>query len=195
MNELCISDNWVGLSNGISTPYALFNAKIIHLWMFDLNHNYIFKHLYCFNQITILNTNDLHIVLWFQVFLSNINNLYTVIWFQVFLFNTNNLHTFIWFQVFLFNTNNLHTFIWFQVFLSKTNNLHIVIWFQVFLSNINNLHTVIVWLGCVEFYGISTIVGYLMPNPLYMYIKYMISKHILLITSLNKPEFILFTHS
>ena len=33
----------------------------------------------------------------------------------------------------------------------------------------------------VWFYGLSTIVGYLMPNPLYTYIhmKYMICKHIL----------------
>ena len=37
-----------------------------------------------------------------------------------------------------------------------------------------------VLLGLVWFYSISTIVGYLMPNPfLYIYIKYMISKHIL----------------
>ena len=27
-----------------------------------------------------------------------------------------------------------------------------------------------IWLGWVEFYGISTIVGYLIPNPLYTYI-------------------------
>ena len=27
-----------------------------------------------------------------------------------------------------------------------------------------------IWLGWVEFYGISTIVGYLKPNPLYKYI-------------------------
>ena len=27
-----------------------------------------------------------------------------------------------------------------------------------------------IWLGLVGFYGISTIVGYLMPNPLYTYI-------------------------
>ena len=34
--------------------------------------------------------------------------------------------------------------------------------------------------GLVYFYGISTIVGYLMPNPIiYIYIKYRISKHIL----------------
>ena len=49
--------------------------------------------------------------------------------------------------------------------------------------------------GLVDFHGISTIVGYLMPNPLYTYISniYMIWKPILLITSLNKPE--LYLHS
>ena len=30
----------------------------------------------------------------------------------------------------------------------------------------------------VGFYGISTIVGYLMPNPQYTYFKYMICKHL-----------------
>ena len=35
--------------------------------------------------------------------------------------------------------------------------------------------------GLVGFYGISTIVGYLMPTPLYAYILNMICKHILLI--------------
>ena len=44
--------------------------------------------------------------------------------------------------------------------------------------------------GLVWFYGISTIVGHLMPNPLYTYIKYMVSKHILKITFLNKPELV-----
>ena len=28
-----------------------------------------------------------------------------------------------------------------------------------------------IWFGLVWFYGISTIVGYLMPNPLYTYIS------------------------
>ena len=41
------------------------------------------------------------------------------------------------------------------------------------------------------FYGISTIVGYVMPNPFYTYMKYMISKLILLITYLNKTELII----
>ena len=29
-----------------------------------------------------------------------------------------------------------------------------------------------IWFGLVGFYGISNIVGYLMPNPLYTYILY-----------------------
>ena len=37
----------------------------------------------------------------------------------------------------------------------------------------------------IGFYGISTIVGYLRPDPLYTY-KYMICKHILFLTFLNK---------
>ena len=41
------------------------------------------------------------------------------------------------------------------------------------------------------FYGISTIRGYLMPNPLYTYISNMICKHILLIMFLNEPKLIL----
>ena len=43
--------------------------------------------------------------------------------------------------------------------------------------------------GWVGFYGISTSVGYLMPNPLYRYILNidMICKHILSITFLNNP--------
>ena len=44
--------------------------------------------------------------------------------------------------------------------------------------------------GLVWFYGISTIVGYLMPNPVYIWL----CKHILLITFLNEPKFI-FLHS
>ena len=44
----------------------------------------------------------------------------------------------------------------------------------------------------VRFYGISNILGYLMPKPLYTFIfkKIMIGKqHILSITFLNKPDF------
>ena len=39
------------------------------------------------------------------------------------------------------------------------------------------------WFGLV----LSTIVGHLMPNPFHTVIKYMISKHLLKITFLNKP--------
>ena len=49
--------------------------------------------------------------------------------------------------------------------------------------------------GLVWFYGISTIVGHLMPNPFYTYIKYMIYKHILKITFLNRPKLSLFANS
>ena len=34
----------------------------------------------------------------------------------------------------------------------------------------NPLYTLSIWFGWVGFYGLSTIVGYLMPNPLYTYI-------------------------
>ena len=34
----------------------------------------------------------------------------------------------------------------------------------------NSLYIKYIWLGWVDFYGISAIVGYLMPNPLYTYI-------------------------
>ena len=49
--------------------------------------------------------------------------------------------------------------------------------------------------GLVGFYGKSTIVGYLMPNHPYTYIKYMIGKHMLLIIFLNEPELFFFAHS
>ena len=39
-------------------------------------------------------------------------------------------------------------------------------------------------------YGISTIEGYLMPNPVYTYMLNVICKQILLITFLNEPELI-----
>ena len=52
----------------------------------------------------------------------------------------------------------------------------------------------IIWIGGV--YGISTITGYLMLNPLYTYTQNIYDrKHILLITFLNVPDVILFcTH-
>ena len=45
-----------------------------------------------------------------------------------------------------------------------------------------------VFFGLVVFYGISTIRGWCAKSPLYIYIEYMISKHILLITFLKNPE-------
>ena len=47
--------------------------------------------------------------------------------------------------------------------------------------------------GLFWFYDISTIVGYLMLNPVYTYISnmYMIGKYILEIAFLNKPELFL----
>ena len=43
------------------------------------------------------------------------------------------------------------------------------------------LFALMLFVGWAEFYGISTIVGYLMPNPVYAYILnvYLIYKHIL----------------
>ena len=61
----------------------------------------------------------------------------------------------------------------------------------------NSLYTFkYIWFGLVGFYGISTIVNYLMSNPLYTYILiHMICKHILLITFLNESELDLLAHS
>ena len=52
----------------------------------------------------------------------------------------------------------------------------------------SNFYDSLVKFDLVWFYDISTIVGHLMPNPSYTYIRYMISKHILKITFLNKPK-------
>ena len=53
----------------------------------------------------------------------------------------------------------------------------------------------IVWFGLVWFYGISTIVGHLIPSLFYTYIQWMISKNILKIIFLNKPELVYFEFS
>ncbi len=58
-----------------------------------------------------------------------------------------------------------------------------MIWYGLILWHINHrslfnttfylyIYMKYIWFGLVWFYGISTIVGYLMPNPLYIYIKY-----------------------
>ena len=124
----------LGWFYSITILVGLFDSKVVFLRMgFARNYSYLIimicKQLQL--QVTILNTNNLHTVIWFQVFLFNTDNLYRVIWFQVFLFNTHNLYAVIWFQVFLFNTDNLYLVIWFQVFLFNTHNLCAIIWFQV----------------------------------------------------------------
>ena len=56
-----------------------------------------------------------------------------------------------------------------------------------------HIHIRYIGFGLVGFYGISTITGHLMPNPVYyIIIIHMISEHILLITFLNEPEVIFF---
>ena len=59
--------------------------------------------------------------------------------------------------------------------------------FASFLSKTHELYFGFVW-----FYGISTSEGHLMPNHFFTYIKFLISKHILKITFLNKPELVFF---
>ena len=60
---------------------------------------------------------------------------------------------------------------------------HIYIYIYIYIKYVYNL----VWLG---FYSISTIIGYLMPSPLYTYILniYMICNHILKTIFLNECE-------
>ena len=82
-----------------------------------------------------------------------------------------------------------------------------MIWFGWVLWHINHcrlfntksflyIYIKYIWFGLVGFSGISTIVGYSMPNPLNVYILsiHMNCKHILLITFLNEPELI-FLHT
>ena len=49
-----------------------------------------------------------------------------------------------------------------------------------------------IWFGLAWFYGISTIIGYFMPNPIYTYILNIWFVNILLMTILNEPELIFF---
>ena len=51
----------------------------------------------------------------------------------------------------------------------------------------------LVSLGFVLFHSISSTVTHLMPNLFYITIKYMISKHILKITFLYKPDLVFFS--
>ena len=78
-----------------------------------------------------------------------------------------------------------------------------MIWFDWFLWHINHyrffnaksslyIYIKYIRFGLIWFYGMSTIVVYLMPNLLYIYIYilniYMNCTHILLIIFLNEPE-------
>ena len=92
----------LGLINGISTSYGLFNAAI---WVI------------CKCLIVIITIFSMfHCIFWkIAPVFSIIVWLYRVIWYQVFLSNTNNLHTDVWLQFFLSPTNKLYTIIWFQV--------------------------------------------------------------------------------
>ena len=60
-------------------------------------------------------------------------------------------------------------------------------------TNPIHLNNLCVSLSVVGLYGISTVVGYLMPNPVFTYI-FMICKHFV-VTFSNKPELISFAHS
>ena len=61
-------------------------------------------------------------------------------------------------------------------------NIYGLVWFGLVLWHINHcrlfnaksslyIYIKYIWFGLVGFYGISTIVGYLMPNPIYTYIS------------------------
>ena len=97
------------------------------------------------------------------------------------LFNTkSSLYTYIF---------NIYDLVWFYGIstiagYSMSSSLYIYIkykWFGFVLWHINHwrlfnaksslyIYIKYIWFGVVGFYGISTIVGYLMPNPLYTYI-------------------------
>ena len=49
--------------------------------------------------------------------------------------------------------------------------------------------------GWVRFYGLSTLVGYLMLNPVYTYIKYIGFASNLKVTFLNEPKEYFFAYS
>ena len=77
-----------------------------------------------------------------------------------------------------------------------------MIWFGWVLWHINHcrlfnaksslyIYTKYIWFGLVGFYGISTIVGYLMPNPFYTYINIWFL-NIFFDNIFNEPELILF---
>ena len=73
----------VYLSNGISTPYGLFNAEIWFICKcFFMFHSTLLAIIICRQLHNFKYSNQIQIiwtVIWFQVFQSNTNNLYTII--------------------------------------------------------------------------------------------------------------------
>ena len=95
-----------------------------------------------------------------------------------------------------FNSMATHLKLFYAQRLRNYVNLYLYFMCNLFLhSYISSIPIECKQIYLVWFYGISTIVGYLMPNPFYTYIKYMISKHILKITFLNKPEPVFLLHT
>ena len=45
----------------------------------------------------------------------------------------------------------------------------LVIWCQILFLYIYQIY--MIWFGLIGFYGISTVIGYLMPNPVFIYIS------------------------
>ena len=81
----------------------------------------------------------------------------------------------IYFQIIFLNNHRISTYI--DIMPSHSEG----VWFGCILWHINYswlfnaklssyVYIRYIWFGMVVFYGISTIVGYLMPNPLYTYI-------------------------
>ena len=76
------------------------------------------------------------------------------------------LHEMMRYQLLLSNTNNLRTVVCFQVFLSSSN--YYVVYSNYFYLIIVIHMLIIIWLVMV--YGISTLIGYLISNSVYIYI-------------------------
>ena len=82
--------------------------------------------------------------------------------------------------------------------ISYTTYIHGCVCLYIYIYIYRYIHIYVPVCVCVcvvWFYGISTIEGSFNAIAfLFIYIKYLISKHILLITILYKPELIFFTH-
>ena len=96
---------------------------------------------------------------------------------------------YIWFgSVWFYGISTMVGFLMPTSFCAYILDIYDWVWFDLVLWNINHcwsfkakpsLYMYIKYIGfvLVTSYGISTIVGYLMPNPFYRYIKYTISRH------------------